>query len=247
MSNTEISVAPQYSESGELVRVGSDLKHIAFIMDGNGRWAKARGKTRDFGHVEGAKSFTKVVEYCGKVGLEAVTVYAFSTENWKRPKAEVDKIMGLLEKYLDRISGHFSEYDIRLRFIGDKSPLSATLREKMEYTEKMTADKGHILNIAINYGSRAEITYAVNKLIASGKKEVTEEDISSALYTDICPELDLVVRTAGEQRLSNFLLWQAAYAEFYFTDTLWPDFGPKDVEAAINAYYKRTRRFGAVK
>ena len=238
---------PQYNEEGRLVKVGSDLKHIAFIMDGNGRWANARGKGREHGHVEGAKAFEKIVEYCDKIGLEAITVYAFSTENWKRPKGEVEKIMLLLERYLDRIMSRLSEFDIRIKFIGSKAELSNKLRAKIEKVEALTESRKRILNIALNYGSRAEITYAVNKLISERKNNVTEEDIGRALYTSESPDPDLIVRTAGEQRLSNFLLWQAAYAEFYFTDTLWPDFGPSGVEEAINAYYKRTRRFGAVK
>ena len=238
---------PVYTESGELISVGKALRHIAFIMDGNGRWAKARGKTRDHGHVAGAAAFEKIVEYCDKIGVQAITFYAFSTENWKRPKSEVDKIMALLEKYLDKIAKKTEKYDVRIRFIGEKEGLSPRLLEKIEKTEEMTKEKSKVLNIALNYGSRAEITSAVNRLLAAGVDKVTEQDIDAALYTAKCPELDLVIRTAGEQRLSNFLLWQAAYAEFYFTDTLWPDFTPKELEKAIDAYYGRTRRFGAVK
>ena len=241
------ATAPIYSETGELIKVGSDLKHIAFIMDGNGRWAKQRNKSRDYGHTEGAKAFERIVEYCGSVGISAITVYAFSTENWKRPQEEVAKIMSLLERYLDRVIKHFSEYDIQLRFIGEREGLSKKLISKIENAEELTSNKTRILNIALNYGSRAELVSAVNKLLACGKEKIGEQDIEKALYTADCPPLDLIVRTAGEQRLSNFLLWQAAYAEFYFTDTLWPDFGPKGVEEAINAYYRRTRRFGAVK
>ncbi len=243
----EKTQGPIYSDSGKLISVGQDLKHIAFIMDGNGRWARSRGKSRDAGHVQGAAAFEKVVKYCDQIGVEAITVYAFSTENWKRPKEEVEKIMSLLEKYLDDVVKKTKKYDVRLRFIGQREGLSEKLLQKIELAEKLTAEKTKILNIALNYGSRAEITAAVNRLIKSGKESVSEEDISSALYTADSPELDLVIRTAGEQRLSNFLLWQASYAEFYFTDTLWPDFGEKDVEKAINAYYARTRRYGAVK
>ncbi len=238
---------PIYSESGELIRVGDDLKHIAFIMDGNGRWAQARKKSRDQGHVAGAQAFENVVKYCDKIGVQAITFYAFSTENWKRPKAEVDKIMSLLERYIEKVAKRTSDYDVKIRFIGEKTGLSEKLLEKMESVEALTADKSKILNIALNYGSRAEMTSAVNKLISQGRAEVTEQDITNALYTAECPELDLIIRTAGEQRLSNFLLWQAAYAEFYFTETLWPDFGEREVQKAINAYYGRTRRFGAVK
>ena len=239
--------APVFSESGELIKVGSDLKHIAFIMDGNGRWAKKLEKSRDHGHTEGAKVFEKIVEYCGKIGISAMTVYAFSTENWKRPPEEVTKIMSLLERYLDRVIARFSEYDVKLRFIGERQQLSEKLRSKIEKAERLTEGKSRILNIALCYGARAEIAHAVNALIRSGRTDVTETDITDALYTAGCPDPDLVIRTAGEQRLSNFLLWQAAYSEFYFTDTLWPDFGPSGVEEAIKVYYSRTRRFGAVK
>jgi len=237
---------PIYGENGKLIRVGSDLRHIAFIMDGNGRWAKERGKRREYGHTEGAKAFERVVDYCGRVGIQAVTVYAFSTENWKRPKEEVERIMSLLEKYLDRLLSSASEYDVRLRFIGDVTPLSEKLRSKIARAEKRTENKSKLLNIALNYGSRAEITAAVNKLIKSGKESVTEDDISDALYTSGTPDPDLIVRTAGEKRLSNFLLWQAAYSELYFTDVLWPDISDDEIEKAINDYYKRTRRYGGL-
>ena len=242
----ESNESPVYGENGELVKVGSDLKHIAFIMDGNGRWAKMRGKRRDYGHTEGAKAFERIVEYCGKIGIRVMTIYAFSTENWKRPKEEVDKIMLLLEKYLDKLLAKVSQYDIKVKFIGDKIPLSEKLKKKIALAENETKNKGRLLNIALNYGSRAEITEAVNKLIKRGIGRVTEKDISDALYTAGEPDPDLIIRTAGEQRLSNFLMWQAAYSEFYFTDVLWPDMTDKDVEKAINNYYKRTRRYGGL-
>ena len=237
---------PIYGDDGHLLRVGSDLKHIAFIMDGNGRWAKARGKMRTFGHTEGANAFERVVEYCCKVGLEAVTVYAFSTENWKRPEQEVKKLMSLLEAYIDKLMSRLNYYKVRVKFIGDREPLSDKLKLKMEKAEESTACQKTLLNIALNYGSRAEITAAVNKLISSGVKKVTEKDVSEALYTAGVPGPDLIVRTAGEQRLSNFLMWQAAYSELYFTDTLWPDISDDDIEKAINDYYKRTRRYGGL-
>ncbi len=237
---------PQYDENGKLLKVGSDLKHIAFIMDGNGRWAKARGKERTYGHIEGAKAFEKTVDYCGRLGVDTVTVYAFSTENFKRPKEEVDKIMSLLEKYINRIIKRFSEYDLRVRFIGMRDRLSPNLVSKMERAEKLTANNTQTLNVALCYGGREEITQACNKLIAEGKTSVTEEDIERALYTHDSPPPDLIVRTAGEQRLSNFLLWQAAYAEFYFTEVLWPDMNEAEIDKAVAAYYKRTRRYGGV-
>lgn len=238
---------PQYDESGRLLRVGRDLKHIAFIMDGNGRWAERRGLSREKGHTEGMKAFEKAVKYCGELGLEVMTVYAFSTENWKRPEREVRKIMALLEKYLDKLLEKASEYEVRVRFIGERKSLSDRLQQKIVMAEDATSEYGRILNIALNYGGRAEITAAVNKLISAGRRTVSEDDISGALYTSGIPDPDLIVRTAGEQRLSNFLLWQSAYSEFYFTDTLWPDIDEAEIQRAVENYYKRTRRFGAVR
>ena len=238
---------PQYDESGRLLRVGRDLKHIAFIMDGNGRWAERRGLSREKGHTEGMKAFEKAVKYCGELGLEVMTVYAFSTENWKRPEREVRKIMALLEKYLDKLLEKASEYEVRVRFIGERKSLSDRLQQKIVMAEDATSEYGRIVNIALNYGGRAEITAAVNKLISAGRRTVSEDDISGALYTSGIPDPDLIVRTAGEQRLSNFLLWQSAYSEFYFTDTLWPDIDEAEIQRAVENYYKRTRRFGAVR
>ncbi len=239
-------IPPVYDENGKLKKVGSDFKHIAFIMDGNGRWAKARGKERQFGHAEGAKAFERVVQHCGDIGIDCVTVYAFSTENWKRPKDEVAKIMSLLEKYVDRVIKQFSEYDMRVRFIGTREGLSEKLVSRMEKAETLTKNFKRIINIALCYGGREEITHAFNKLISEGKTQVTEADIEAALYTGDCPPPDLIFRTAGEKRLSNFLLWQAAYSEFYFTNTLWPDMNDEEIDRAIAEYYRRTRRFGGV-
>ncbi len=223
------------------------LSHIAFIMDGNGRWAKARGMIREKGHIEGAKTFQNVVEYCFNGGIDTVTVYAFSTENWKRPKAEVDAIMVLLENYIKRgIRSIAEKNDVRVRIIGDKSPLSPKILKLIDQLEEESKNNTHTLNVAVNYGGRAEIVTAVNRLIASGVTEVTEEMIGDAIYTGGQNDPDLIVRTAGELRLSNFLTWQSVYSEFYFTDTLWPDMGEKDIDSAVDAYYGRTRRFGAV-
>lgn len=241
-----MSNSPVYDGNGKLIKVGDDLRHIAFIMDGNGRWAKARGRSREYGHTEGAKVFEKIVDYCGKIGIKYVTVYAFSTENWKRPKREVDKIMSLLERYIERLFERYSEYDVRVKFIGTKDGLSEKLIEKMERAEKVTEKNTRVLNIALNYGSREEIVSAFNRLIQKGYVNITEEDIRKELYTASCPDPDLIVRTAGEERLSNFLLWQAAYSELYFTDTLWPDLAAEDVERAISEYYRRTRRYGGL-
>ncbi len=224
------------------VKVDQRLKHIAFIMDGNGRWATKRGQPREFGHKRGVEVFKEITEYCHRIGLKCVTVYAFSTENWKRPKREIEAIMGLLNEYLDKKSSE----NVRVRFIGDISVLDEKLIRKIRDVEKKTENGEDILNVALNYGSRAEIVNACNKLINSGKESITESDLSSALYTDGCPDPDLIVRTGGDLRISNFLLWQAAYSELYFTETLWPDMTPEDVDMAIENFYSRKRRFGGL-
>ena len=222
------------------------VKHIAFIMDGNGRWAKKRGMPREYGHKYGAEVFRKIMRYCGELGINASTFYVFSTENWKRPQKEVDSIMNLLEQYLDECERELKDKNIRFVFLGDKSAFPETLRKKMERIEKTSSNGEYIVNLALNYGGRSELVYAYNKLMSEGKKQVSEQDISDALYTSSSPELDLIVRTGGDLRISNFLLWQAAYAEFYFTDTLWPDFNTKDVDMAIESFAARKRRFGGV-
>lgn len=225
-----------------------NIKHIAFIMDGNGRWAKKRGLPREYGHREGAKAFRKVMDYCGELGIEATTFYVFSTENWKRPKNEVDALMTLLDEYLDECKETVMKKDdgIRFVFIGDKSIFADHLRTKMEELEKLTEGKPKIVNLAINYGGRDELVNAFNVLIAEGKRKISEQDISNAIYTKASPPLDMIVRTGGDIRISNFLLWEAAYAELYFTDTLWPDFSKKDIDKAINEFNNRNRRFGGV-
>lgn len=225
-----------------IITVDERLKHIAFIMDGNGRWANKRGMPREFGHKKGVEVFREITEYCHKIGIQCVTVYAFSTENWKRPQKEVEAIMKLLDEYLDKTS----DADVRVCFIGDKSRLAPELVTKINSVEERTKAGKATLNVALNYGSRAEIVNACNKLIAMGKDSVTEEDINSALYTGDCPDPDLIIRTGGDLRISNFLLWQAAYSELYFTDTLWPDMTPDDVNAAIENFYSRKRRFGGL-
>lgn len=225
-----------------MIKVDEKLKHIAFIMDGNGRWAKARNMPREFGHKHGAQVFRDLTEYCHKIGIKYITVYAFSTENWKRPKREVDAIMKLLDEYLEKQRPE----NASIRFIGDVSRLDGRLAEKIRKMEEETAGHDSVLNVAMNYGSRAEIVNAFNKLIAKGKTEVTAEDINSALYTGDCPDPDLIVRTGGDLRISNFLLWQAAYSELYFTDTLWPDMTENDVDKAIEDFYSRKRRFGGL-
>ncbi len=222
------------------------IRHIAFIMDGNGRWARAKGQPREFGHRAGAQAFRRVIEHCRDIGLQCVTVYAFSTENWKRPQREVSAIMRLLDSYLDEFA-HGDEKDrMSLRFLGDISVLDARLRDKIEQLERCSAGHDRVLNIALNYGSRAELAHAFELLASRGVTHPTEQDISDALYTAGCPDPDLIVRTAGEYRLSNFLLWQASYSELYVTNVLWPDFGPDDIDRAIEEYGRRHRRFGAV-
>ena len=224
------------------VIVDEKLKHIAFIMDGNGRWASAKNMPREYGHKKGAQVFREITEYCHKIGIKYITVYAFSTENWKRPQREVNAIMKLLDEYLDKQRPE----NASIRFIGDVSMLDEKLVKKIKMLEEETAGHDSVLNVAMNYGSRAELTYAFNKLLASGKTEVTEKDINSALYTGACPDPDLIVRTGGDLRISNFMLWQAAYSELYFTDTLWPDVNEETVNAAIADFYTRKRRFGGL-
>ena len=234
------------SKETTTVQVDDRLQHIAFIMDGNGRWANKRGMPREFGHTHGAATFKKIGRYCEKIGLKYMTVYAFSTENWKRPQKEVDAIMKLFDEYIEECFREMMDDNVHFRFIGNLSVFPEELREKMDRIDRQTAHKPFILNIAVNYGGREEIVHACNELIKSGKTEITEEDISRNLYTLECPEPDLIVRTGGDLRSSNFLLWQSAYAEYYFTSVLWPDFSAKDVDDAVNAFYGRKRRFGGV-
>ena len=228
------------------IKVDERLQHIAFIMDGNGRWAERRGMPRRYGHRYGADTFKKIVRYCGDIGIKYVTVYAFSTENWSRPEKEVNSIMRLLDKYLDECEKSFKEYNIKMKVIGDVSRLDASLSQKIQRIEEITKDNALTLSIAINYGGKDELVHAVNNLIAEGKKDVTAKDIESQLYTAGIPDPDLIVRTAGEMRLSNFLMWQSAYSEFYFTDTLWPDMTSKDIDLAVEEFYSRQRRYGKV-
>ena len=226
--------------------VGELLSHIAFIMDGNGRWAKKRAMPREAGHKVGVTVFEKVALHCFARGIRTVTVYAFSTENWSRPQKEVDTIMELLSDYLDYAEKKFAEYDAQLVIIGDKTRLSPVLQEKIARIESGSAGRTNTLNIAINYGARDELVTAFNRLLAEGVTEVTKEDVASHLYTAHSGDPDLVVRTGGDLRISNFLLWQSAYAELYFTPTLWPDFNEKEVDKAILDFLGRHRRYGGL-
>lgn len=230
-----------------LPEVNTDgLDHIAFIMDGNGRWAKKRGMPREYGHKVGAKVFRDLVEYCGDIGIQCVTVYAFSTENWRRPENEVKAIMVLFREYLDDAIRTMMERDIHIVFLGNKDIFPEDIRQTMLDIERDSARNSKRLNIAMNYGGRDEIVHAVNTLINEGHTEVSEELISSRLYTLDAPDPDLIVRTGGEQRLSNFLMWQSAYSEFYFTDVLWPDLTTADVDDAVREFQRRNRRYGGV-
>ena len=226
--------------------------HVGVIMDGNGRWAKKRGLPRKFGHREGAKTFRAITRHAKAVGVDYITYYAFSTENWKRPKDEVDAIMDLFEKYLDEVKD-FIEENIRIRFIGDRSVLRPSLQEKMLDTEETSKDfDAMTLVLAINYGGRDEICHSVKTLAERVKRgeldpqDITEDMIERNLYTEEIPPLDLVIRPSGEQRLSNFMIWQAAYAEFYYTNILWPDFKNADFDRAILDFCERNRRFGGI-
>ena len=222
-------------------------RHIEFIMDGNGRWAKLKGKPRNYGHLKGADRVEEIVTACFEMGVECVSLYAFSTENWQRPKEEVDKILSILEKFLKKYYKTLLKNQISLVVSGDITKLPISLQTLMTETiEKLSMFKNRTLNIAFNYGGRQEIIQAVNKILKSGKTEILEEDFNAYLYTkDLC-DIDLMVRTSGEQRTSNFFPWQLVYAELYFTDVLWPDFDAEELKKAILWYTGRDRRFGKV-
>ncbi len=228
-------------------------KHIGIIMDGNGRWAKRRGLPRKAGHRIGAQVFEKIVDYCGNLGIHYLTFYAFSTENWKRPADEVEALMVLLEDYLDNGLQKLAGKKTRIHFIGNRDAFSPEFQAKMKHVEEETKGGQELLvNVALNYGGREEILKACRELAQKVKEgamsadEITEDAISDTLYTGSQPDPDLIIRPSGEYRLSNFLLWQSAYAEFWYSDILWPDFTEKDMEKAILDYQKRNRRFGGV-
>ncbi len=228
-------------------------QHIGIIMDGNGRWAKHRGLPRSAGHRAGAETLKKIVVYCNKLGVKSVTAYAFSTENWNRPRAEVDALMDLLYMYLQQVEEQFGGTNVILRVIGDRTPLSDKIKSAIDYAEGYTKNNtGLVLNVALNYGGRAEIVEAMKLAVTNLKNgsicenDINEEYLSSLMYTAGLPELDLIIRPSGELRLSNFLLWQSAYAEFWFDDINWPDFSEKDMDRAILSYQNRDRRFGKI-
>ena len=228
-------------------------RHIGIIMDGNGRWAKKRGLPRSAGHSVGAETLKKIVTECNKMGIEYITVYAFSTEKWKRPKAEVDYLMNLLLDYLKDAENTLAGENVKIRAIGSRKELSEEIQEQIIKTEKFTENNtGITMNIALNYGSREEILTAVKGISRDVKEgtlavdDISCDMISEKLYTGNQPDPDLIIRTSGEERISNFMLWQLAYSELWFTDKLWPDFSKKDLLAAISDYQKRGRRFGGV-
>ena len=229
-------------------------RHVAIIMDGNGRWAQRRGLPRTAGHKAGAETFRNIATYCKEIGINYLTVYAFSTENWKRPPAEVDAIMGLLDQYLRESIETMARDNIRLRFFGDTSVLSPKLRKLIEETDEITQHiEGFQANICLNYGGRDEIVRAAKKYAqecVEGMKtpeSLSEADFSNYLWSAGIPDPELLIRPGGEMRVSNFLLWQCAYSEFYFSDVLWPDFGTDELDGAIAEFNRRDRRFGGVK
>ena len=227
-------------------------KHIAIIMDGNRRWARAKGKSASFGHKEGAKTLEKIVRYANKIGLRYITVYAFSTENWKRAEEEVKSLMMLLQTYLDDYSKRADTENIRVKILGDISALSEGMQKSINKCMERTKDNtGVTFNIALNYGGRDELLKAIKQISKDVKEEkikledITEELVSNNLYTKGQPDPDLLIRTSGELRLSNFLPWQLVYSEFLFIEKNWPDFSEEDLDDAILEYQKRTRKFGA--
>lgn len=223
--------------------------HIAAIMDGNGRWASSKGLPRTVGHKAGSEAFRKISEYLNDIGVKYFTVYAFSTENWKRPKDEVSAIMKLLKEYLLEAISDMAEKNIRLCFFGDQTPLSDELKDLIRKTDEISKGcTGLTVNVCLNYGGRDEITRAVQAIVNDGVKpeDITEKLISSYLYSKDTPDPDLIIRPGKEQRISNFLLWQCAYSEFYFTETLWPDMNEEEMNKAIISFQKRKRRFGGI-
>ncbi len=230
-------------------------RHIAVTMDGNGRWAKKRGLPRSAGHAAGAETFRTIATYCKDIGVQYFTVYAFSTENWKRPQEEVDALMDLFRKYLREAAETMAARGVAVRVLGDLSPLPEDIRELIRETGRIADTLGEdaaTASLCINYGGRDEIKNAVRRIaerVQAGEldpQEIDEGTVAGALYTAHLPDPDLIIRPSGEIRLSNFLLWQSAYAEYYFTPVLWPDFTTKDMDAAIDDYHRRSRRFGGV-
>ena len=221
-------------------------KHIAIIMDGNGRWAKKRGMIRTEGHKKGVETLEKILKYSDKLGIKYLSVYAFSTENWNRPRLEVETILMLFNKYLKNKFNDFMEQNVRLVISGNRERLSKSLNETIdEITNKLKNNTGIVLNICFNYGGRLDILESVKKTIENGE-DITEDNISKNLYNSFIPNPDLLIRTGGEFRISNYMLWQIAYSEIYVSDLLWPDFDEKELDKSINSFCNRDRRYGNV-
>ncbi|MBR6562312.1 MAG: di-trans,poly-cis-decaprenylcistransferase [Clostridia bacterium] len=220
-------------------------RHVAMIMDGNGRWAKKRLLPRTAGHKAGVDAFINIADTCIEMGIEYLTVYAFSTENWNRAPEEVSALMELMSKGISKYEPELQKRNVKLNILGDLSLFEDKYRNEIEGVRtRLSKNTGMTLSICLSYGGRQEIVYAVNNLLKSGKTEITAEDISNSLYTASMPDPDLVIRTSGEYRISNFLLWQSAYSEYYFADVFWPDFDKNELLKAFEAYSKRERRYG---
>ena len=232
----------------ELIKADENLKSVAVIMDGNGRWAKKRLLPRTAGHKAGAANVEKMLMTFREMGIHHVTIYAFSTENWKRPREEVEALMELTFTYLQDVVMKKIEAgeNFRIHFLGDKSALPERLRNKCIEVEKLNPTSDYVCNVALNYGGRAEIIHAANEAIKAGHSEITEEVLEKYLYTTESPDPDLIIRTGGDFRISNFLLWQCAYSEIVVTDTLFPDFDREAINAAVKEFYSRKRRFGGL-
>lgn len=227
--------------------------HIGIIMDGNGRWAQKRKLPRSSGHTAGASNFRSITRYASKIGIRYLTMYAFSTENWNRPDSEVGALLKLFQQYLEEALADFMDENIRVRFLGDIAAFPKDLQQLIRRVEKASAPKtGMVLNLAMNYGGRAELVHAFEEIAAKQEAgtlppgKITQQMVSDHLYTGGQPDPDLIIRPSGEERLSNFMIWQSAYAEFVFFDILWPDFKPKDLDHAIEIYSERKRRFGGI-
>ena len=221
--------------------------HIAIILDGNGRWAKKRGLPRNLGHKKGVETLVKIVRYCSEIGIKNLTVYAFSTENWNRPKEEVDYLMKLIEDNMYKLDERLNNRNIKLNVIGEKNRLSDNIINLINEVQNKTKNNtGMIFNIAFNYGSKDELIHAFKEMIKDNVI-LSKENVDKYLYTSESKDVDLLIRTSGEKRISNFLLWQIAYAELYFTNVLWPDFTKKELNKAIESYNSRDRRFGGIK
>lgn len=240
------SAIPSYSNTS------TGPQHVAIIMDGNGRWAQAQGKPRSMGHKKGAEATKRIIETCIQLDIPYLTLYTFSSENWNRSSEEIDELMNLLRFYLRNELPRFHKQNIKLRIIGDRALLASDIQEHLTKAETLTQNNTALtLNIALSYGSRQEITHAVQQLshdILAGTllpEDINSDCLDSYLYTHRLPDPDLLIRTGGEQRLSNFLLWQCAYTELFFTDILWPDFQPTDFEEAVNEFMQRERRYGS--